>query len=329
MKQASMQAIRVHQFGTPDVLCCEALPVPEVGAGEVLVSVRAVGINPVDTYIRAGNYAALPPLPYTPGMDAAGVVAAIGAGVTKVAVGDRVYTAGTLSGAYADFALCQMAQVFALPNNCGFDAGAALGVPAATAFRALFQKGRARAGDKLLVHGASGSVGLAAVQLAQAAGLKVYATAGSDAGLNQLNSFAVEGVFDHRRDDYVSALDAQAGGVDLVLEMLANVNLENDLQLLAANGRVVVIGSRGRTHIDARLIMQKEALVTGVMLFAATPAELAEIHAGLYRHLSDASLTPVVSRGFALADAALAHAALAQPHVGKLILTTVAGMPCI
>jgi NADPH2:quinone reductase len=324
-----MKAIRVHEFGGPSVLRCEELPVPDVGTDQVLVQVHAAGVNPVDTYIRSGTYALKPPLPYTPGTDAAGVVAAIGAGVTHLAVGDRVYTAGALTGAYADFALCRGDQVYPLPDNCGFDGGAALGVPAATAFRALFQKGHARAGEKLLVHGATGSVGLAAVQLALAAGLKVYATGGSNEGRLQLAGLGAEAVFDHHAADHVTQLRQQSGGVDLVLEMLGNVNLENDLQLLSSNGRVVIIGNRGRTEIDPRLIMQKEAVVTGVMLFAATPAELAEIHAGLYRHLANGSLTPVIARGFALDDAALAHEAVLQSHVGKLVLTPTAGLPCI
>lgn len=322
MTAEMMNAIRVHEFGGPEALRCERMAVPEVGASEVLVRVHAAGVNPVDTYIRSGSYAVKPALPYTPGMDAAGVVAAVGAGVTSVAPGDRVYTSGTLSGAYADFALCQASQVFALPDNCDFAQGASLGTPAATAFRALFQKGRARSGEKLLVHGATGSVGLAAVQLALAAGLEVYATGGSEEGRRQLALLGVAAVFDHRSDTYVGELEAQSGGVDLVLEMLGNVNLQTDLQLLARNGRVVVIGNRGRIEIDPRLIMQKEAIVTGVMLFAATAKEQAEIHAGLYHYLAAGALAPVLGRSFALADAALAHEAVLQSHVGKLVLLT-------
>lgn len=318
---AQMQAIRVTEFGEPEVLRCTSVPVPSVGAGEVLVQVHAAGVNPVDTYIRSGNYALKPALPYTPGMDAAGVVVEASEGV-PFAVGDRVYTSGTLSGAYADFALCRAGQVFALPDNCDFAAGAALGTPAATAFRALFQKGRARAGEKLLVHGATGSVGLAAVQMALAAGLKVYATGGSEEGLAFLASLPLAGVFDHRSSGYADELNAQVGGVDLVLEMLGNVNLQTDLQLLARNGRVVVIGNRGRIEIDPRLIMQKEAIVTGVMLFAATAEEQREIHAGLYRYLAAGALAPVLARSFVLADAALAHEAVLQSHVGKLVLLT-------
>lgn len=319
-----MKAISVGEFGGPEVLRCKTVPIPEVGAGEVLVAVHAVGVNPVDTYIRSGTYAVKPALPYTPGTDAAGVVAVVGAGVTGVASGDRVYTAGTVSGAYADFALCKASQVHPLPANCSFAQGAALGTPTATAFRALFQKGRAQAGETLLVHGATGSVGLAAVQLALAAGLRVYATGGSEEGRALLTQLGVAAVFDHHSPDYVERLQ-QAGGINLVLEMLGNVNLERDLQLVARDGRIVIVGNRGRIEIDPRLIMQKEAVVTGVMLSAATPTELAEIHAGLNRYLVDGRLSPVVGQRFTLEEAALAHETVLKSHVGKVVLLTEVG----
>ena len=164
----TMQAIRVHEFGGPDVLSYEAVPeLPAPGKGEVLLFLRAVGVNPVETYIRNGTYANLPQLPYTPGTDAAGVVEAVGQGVESIVPGDVVYTSGTLTGAYAQKALAKTETVFPLPENITFEQGAGVFVPYATAYRALMQRARGRAGQSVLVHGASGGVGTAAVQIAR------------------------------------------------------------------------------------------------------------------------------------------------------------------
>src|SRR5262245_40840614 len=175
-----MKAIRVTQFGGPEVLRVEEVAEPRPGAGQVLVRVQAVGVNPVDTYIRSGAYARKPELPYTPGTDAAGTVAAVGEGVTTVSAGDRVYTSGTVTGAYAEIAVAEVSQVHPLPEKASFPQGAAVNVPYATAYRALFQRARGQAGETVLVHGASGGVGIASVQLAVAAGMTVYGTAGTE-----------------------------------------------------------------------------------------------------------------------------------------------------
>src|SRR6266496_146350 len=182
-KRKSMKAIRVHEFGGPEVLRLEEVPTPRPGPGEVLVRIHAIGVNPVETYIRAGTYARLPALPYTPGNDGAGVVEEIGSDVNEFKPGDRVYTGGSLAGStYAEFTLCKTAQVHPLPENVSFAQGAAMGTPYATAYRGLFQRADAKPGETVLVHGASGGVGTAAVQLARACGLRVFGTAGSDQG---------------------------------------------------------------------------------------------------------------------------------------------------
>src|SRR5208283_471787 len=168
-----MKAIRLHEFGPPETMRLEEVHDPRPGPGQVVVRVHAAGVNPVETYIRAGTYALKPPLPYTPGGDAAGVIAAAGEHVTRFKAGDRVYTAGTISGAYAQLALCSAEQVHPLPENISFAQGAGLHIPYATAYRALFLRAHAQAGQAVLVHGASGAVGLATVQFAAAAGLTV------------------------------------------------------------------------------------------------------------------------------------------------------------
>ncbi len=277
-----MKAIRVHQLGEPEVMKLEDTPDPRPRDGEVLVAIRAAGVNPVDTYIRAGRYTA-PPLPYTPGMVGAGVVEAVGAGVTRVKPGDRVYTAGSLSGTYAGKALCREAQVYALPERISFAQGAGVNVPCATAYRALFHRARAQPGEVVLVHGGSGGVGIAAIQLARHAGGK---------------------------------------GADVILEMLANVNLGRDLTALAKHGRVVVIGSRGTVEIDPRETMGRDAAILGMTLMNATDDEAFSIHSALVAGLANGTLNPIVGKEMPLADAPRAHHEVIEGKAyGKIVLT--------
>jgi len=320
-----MKAIRVQEFGGPEVLRLEEVPTPRPGAGQVLVRMNAVGINPVETYIRAGTYARLPQLPYTPGNDGAGVVEQVGPDVTEFKTGDRVYTAGSLSGTYAEFALCKMDQVHRLPENASFTQGAAMGTPYATAYRGLFQRAEARPGETVLVHGASGGVGTAAVQLARARGLSVFGTAGSEEGLKLAREQGAHDVFDHRAPDHfeqiMKATDGR--GVDVIVELLANVNLGKDLTILAKGGRVAIIGSRGRVEIDPRDTMQRDVDVRGMVLPNTPPAEMASIHAALVAGLENGTLRPVIGKEFPLSGAAQAHRAVMEPGaVGKVVLRT-------
>src|SRR5688572_25079341 len=226
-----MKAIRVQQFGDPFVMKLEEVPDKAAGAGQVLVDVKAAGVNPVDTYIRSGQYASLPTLPFTPGADAAGVVAAVGNDVQDFKMGDRVYMSGTVDGraygSYAQKALCTVDQVHHLPSHVSFTEGAGVGVPYVTAWRALFDKGRAIPGETVLIHGASGAVGVAATQIASAAGLRVFGTAGTERGRELARDQGAHEVFDHTSTGYEKDVLAKTGGrgVDVIIEMLANVNL--------------------------------------------------------------------------------------------------------
>src|SRR6516164_6518294 len=320
-----MKAIRVTAFGGPEVLRLEEEPTPKPGPGEVLVRIHAVGVNPVETYIRAGTYARLPELPYTPGNDGAGVVEQIGADVTEFKAGDRVYTAGSLTGTYAELALCRKEQVHPLPANVSFAQGAAIGTPYATAYRGLLQRAVAKPGETVLVHGASGAVGTAAVQLARADGLRVFGTAGSDQGLKLAREQGAHEVFDHRALEHFEQIMKATGGrgVDVILEMLANVNLGNDLTILAKAGRVVIIGSRGAVEIDPRNTMQRDADVRGMILPNTPPQEMASIHAALVARLENGTLRPAIGKEFALAEAAEAHRAVMESGaIGKIVLRT-------
>jgi NADPH2:quinone reductase len=319
-----MKAIRVNEFGHPEVLRLEEVPTPRPGPGEVLVRIRAVGVNPVETYIRAGKYARLPKLPYTPGNDGAGVVEQASPDVNEFKPGDRVYTAGSVSGVYAEFALCKTEQVHRLPENVSFAQGAAMGTPYATAYRGLFQRAEAKAGETVLVHGASGGVGTAAVQLARARGLRVFATAGSDEGCKLALEQGAREVFDHHAPEHfeqiMKATDGR--GVDVIVELLANVNLGKDLTIIAKGGRVAIIGSRGRVEIDPRDTMQRDADVRGMMLMNISPADLASIHAALVAGLENGTLHPVIGKEFPLAEVAEAHRAVMEKGAtGKIVLT--------
>ena len=323
-----MRAIRVHRFGGPEVLSLEEVPDPVVGPGQVLIRNHAAGVNPVDGYIRAGQYARLPALPYTPGWDGAGIVEAVGEGVTRFVPDDRVYFSGTTAGrgmgAYAERVCCHEVNVHPLPETLSYAQGSAIGVPYATAHLALFHRAQLRAGETVLVHGASGAVGLAAVQLARAHGATVIGTAGSDAGLEIVAEEGAEHVVRHGRPESVEEIRAASGGrgVDVIVEMLANVNLDHDLGLLALHGRVVIVGSRGRVEIDPRKAMAKEAAVLGTMLWNVSDDEVLEIHQLMGPGFAEGLLRPVVGHQFPLAEAGKAHdAVFASGARGTVVLT--------
>jgi NADPH2:quinone reductase len=323
-----MRAIRVHEYGGPAVLKLEELPDPKPGPGEVVVRVRAAGVNPVDAYMHTGTYVRKPPLPYTPGQDGAGEVQSAGADVKNFKAGDRVYIAGvgnTAAGAgtYAELALCSPSQLHRLPARTAFGQGAALGVPYCTAYRALFQRAVARPGETVLVHGATGGVGIATVELAHARGLTVIGSGGTDKGLAVVKEHGADVVVNHRETGYADAILKATGGrgVDLIVEMAAHINLDRDLGLLAKHGRVVVVGNRGRAEIDARQAMGRDAAILGMTLFNTTDVDRVEIHAALVAGLENGTLNPVVGREFPLADAARAHEAAMEPGaLGKIVL---------
>ena len=318
-----MKAILVHEFGGPEVLKLEEVPTPKPAAGEVLVRIHAAGVNPYDTYMRSGTYAQKPPLPYTPGSDGAGVIEAVGDGVKKVRRGDRVYTAKTVTGAYAEYALALEEQVHALPEKISFGQGAGVWVPYGTAYHALHHSAEARASETVLVHGSSGGVGSAAVQMAHAMGLTVFGTAGTQKGAELVKREGAHQVFDHSKPGYLEEILKATGGrgVDLILEMLANVNLAHDTKLLANLGRVIVIGNRGEVTINARELMGRRASIRAFTLWGITPAEESEIHAGLVAGLESGTLRPVVGKELRLAEAARAHKEILEPGAaGKMVL---------
>ena len=320
-----MKAIVVREFGPAEAMKIEERSDPVPGPGQVVVQVKAVGVNPVDTYIRAGTYVRKPNLPYTPGTDVGGVIVAVGPEVTGFKSGDRVYTNGTASGygAYAEATLCDSAQVHPLADHLSFAQGAAIGAPYGTAWRALFDRARAQPGETLLVHGASGGVGIAATQLARAYGMRVIGTAGTEKGAALVRTQGAHEVLNHRDAGYMDQVMPLTGGhgVDVILEMLANVNLDKDLGVLAFRGRVVSVGNRGRVEIDPRKLMSKDGAILGMTMFNATAEDLRTAHAAIVAGLENGALKPVVSREFPLAQAPQAHAAILEPGaLGKIVL---------
>ena len=320
-----MKAIIVESFGGPEVLVQKEVPRPEITDDQVLVKIEFAGVNPVDCYIRSGTYASLPALGYTPGMDGAGTVEAVGRGVRGYRKGQRVYVAGSVSGTYAEFCVCNPIQLHPLPRQSSFEEGACIGIPYATAAYALFHRASLRRGQSVLVHGATGGVGIAAIQLAKRAGFRVFATGGSDAGRVLLQSQGADVVFDHHQPGYEQQiLEASGGaGVDLIVEMLANANLGRDLQMLSINGCVAVVGSRGMVQIQPRELMVRDGDIRGIMLSKAPRGVIGRIHTELLSGFTDGSLRPVIRSVFALERAMEAHHLQMTPGaLGKIILKT-------
>lgn len=317
-----MKAIRVHNFGPPEVMRLEDAPEPKPGPGQVLVAVKAAGVNPADTYIREGLFYAAREFPFTPGSDSAGVVEAVGEGVKRFKPGDRVYTAGTLTGSYAEKTVCKETQAHRLPDNVSFSQGASLGVPYATAYRAIFHRAKALPGEKVLVHGASGGVGTASVQLLRSHGMTVIGTAGTEEGRKLALKEGAHFVVDHNFPGHLEEVKKITdGGADVIIEFLANANLGGDLKALAKGGRVVVVGCRGTVEIDPRDTMGRDLSILGMSLLNATEKELESIHAALTVGLENGTLRPIVGKEMPLKDAPAAHHAVMEArHYGKIIL---------
>ncbi len=327
-----MKAIIVREFGEPEVMQVEETETPRPAGTEILVRIHVAGVNPVDTYLRTGIHAHAPKLPYTPGKDGAGVVEAIGDDVTKWKVGDRVYTANSLTGTYAEYSLCEEIDLGRLPENISFEKGAGIWTPYATAYRALFQKAAAKSGETVLIHGASGGVGIAAIQwltgpqaslLARTEKFTVIGTASSDEGKKLIADQGADAVFDHTADDHLAQILEFTGGrgVDVIIEMLANINLERDFQALTMFGRITVVGNRGSLDFNPRVTMGKDATIYGMSLFNSPQMARDEIHAATFNGLQTGKLDPIISRTFPLEDAPKAHHDVIESKaLGKIVI---------
>ncbi|RYG85243.1 MAG: NADPH:quinone reductase, partial [Alphaproteobacteria bacterium] len=231
-------------------------------------------------------------------------------------------------GTYAEKVLAKITNIYRLPSNVSFEQGAGISTPYATAFRALFDKAQVKSGETILVHGASGGVGLAAVQLAfsgllEPKNLTVIGTAGTKEGMELVRKQGAQHVFNHKDPGYIDAiLKATEGrGPNIILEMLANVNLDRDMDLIAKFGRIVVVGNRGSIEINPRKLMTKDSTITGIRLDNGSPKEIGFIHSTLYTGLMNETLVPIVHKTFPLSEAGKAQeAVLADGSMGKIIL---------
>lgn len=324
-----MKAIRVHEFGSPDVLQLRDMPDLQPAPGQVMMQVKAIGVNPLHRLICAG-LVARPPLPFTPGDDAAGLVAAVGEGVTGVKVGDRVYGGQPLTGTYAEQVLYDAAEVYPLPDNTSFSQGASLRGPYYTAHYALYGKGRGIPSETILVHGASGGVGIAAVQMARAAGFYVIGTASSEKGRELVKQEGAHQVFDHAAPEYVQDILnlTQGRGVDLILDMKADVTLPKSTEMVAFNGRIVMIGGKdvgaggaGRTEFNPFTTLFKNADILGLFIGAAPPADVLAMKSTIFAGLENGTLRPIIGQEMPLSDASKALELISQSGAfGKIIL---------
>ncbi|PNJ71882.1 CRYZ isoform 7 [Pongo abelii] len=289
--QKLMRAVRVFEFGGPEVLKLQsdiAVPIPK--DHQVLIKVHACGVNPVETYIRSGTYSRKPLLPYTPGSDVAGVIEAVGGNASAFKKGDRVFTSSTISGGYAEYALAADHTVYKLPEKLDFKQGAAIGIPYFTAYRALIHSAHVKAGESVLVHGASGGVGLAACQIARAYGLKVLGTAGTEEGQKIVLQNGAHEVFNHREVNYID--------------------------------KIKVVGSRGTIEINPRDTMAKESSIIGVTVFSSTKEEFQQYAAALQAGMEIGWLKPVIGSQYPLEKVAEAHENIIHGSgaTGKMIL---------
>ena len=316
------RAIVMKETGGPEVLVLRDVIMPIPSDTQVRIEVHAVGVNPVETYWRSGTAGRNPKLPYTPGRDASGIVDAIGKSVVGFKKGDRVFTTGAATGTYSHHCLVDVNDIHLLPNDVTFDAGASLGTPALAAYRAVFTRGEAKSGDKILIHGASGGVGLIAIQLAKSHGMTVVGTADNQRGVNLIKSVGCDEGFIHNKKGYFEDVK-KSGPYDLIVEVIANINLANDLSAVAKNGKVVIVGSRGEVKINPRDIMVKEVDVRGLFLTAQTLTQKRQAVAKLTAGLSQGTIKPVVSEVLALDQAARAHVRVIEREegiIGKIIL---------
>jgi len=321
-----MQAIHVEQFGGPEVLQLKNnLIVPPLTPTQVLVRVMYTGVNPVETYIREGQYSRLPDLPYIPGSDAAGYVESVGIDVTGLAIGTRVFVTGRNSGAYAEFIVTEYNYVFPLHQRLSFAQGAALGVPYFTAYKALILGAKAKPGETVLIHGASGAVGTAAVQIARSMGVIVFGTAGTKDGMDVVAKCGAHHVFNHNHKSYEKKMLEQTNneGFDVIIEHLANINLGHDVQMLKRDARIMVVGCRGSVNINPRHLMLPEASIRGVTLQGnTTVAQYKEIGSAIVAGIEAGWVNPVINKEYGMEEAQQVHYDIihSKGAKGKLVL---------
>jgi NADPH:quinone reductase len=325
-----MRAVEIAEPGGPDVLRLVQRPIPEPGVDEVLIRVAAAGVNRPDVLQRLGHYAPPPGVSDLPGLEVAGTIDAIGSGVARWRVGDRV-CALVAGGGYAEYCVAPEVQCLPAPSRLDLPSAAAVPETFFTVWTNVFDRGRLQAGESILVHGGSSGIGTTAIQLAHARGARVFATAGSDDKCRACEALGAERAVNYRTDDFVTVVrDRTDGrGVDVVLDMVGGDYTARNLSALAVEGRLVQIAFlRGAAvSVDLRILMQRRLTITGSTLRPRSVAEKGAIAAAVERHvwplLESGAVAPRVHATFPLAQAADAHRLLeSSAHIGKIVLLT-------
>lgn len=320
-----MRAIEITEPGGPEVLRISEQPMPTPGVGEVLIKVAYAGVNRPDALQRAGKYAPPPSASPLPGLEASGVIAAVGAGVTEWAEGDAV-CALLPGGGYAEYVLTPAAHCLPVPAGMGMREAACLPETFFTVWSNVFERGGLKAGERFLVHGGSSGIGTTAIQLANAFGARVFTTAGSEAKVEACKALGAEVAMNYRDTDFVEVLKAE-GGANLILDMVGGSYLPRNIKALAMEGRLVQIAflQGPKVELNFAQIMMRRLTVTGSTLRPQSDlakAKIAEaLRAKVWPMLDNGRVAPVMDQEFALADAAAAHARMeAGDHIGKIVL---------
>ena len=325
-----MTAIEIREPGDPDVLVPVERPRPEPGAGEVLIQVAAAGVNRPDVFQRRGRYPPPPGASDIPGLEVAGAIAAVGADVGEWRPGDRV-CALVAGGGYAEFCVAPAGQCLPIPGRLDMIAAAAIPETFFTVWTNVFDRGRLRARESILIHGGSSGIGTTAIQLARARGARVFATAGSAAKCAACERLGAERCVNYREADFVGVLNTATGGrgVDVILDMVGGPYFPRNIATLAMEGRLVEIATLGgaTAEINIQTVMQRRLTITGSTLRARPVAEKAAIASALVANvwplLESGEVTPIVFKTFPLRDAAAAHALMeSSQHIGKIVLVT-------
>jgi NADPH2:quinone reductase len=323
-----VKAIEITQPGPPDVLQLVERPEPFPAADEILIDVAAAGVNRPDVLQRLGKYPVPPGASDIPGLEVAGVVAAVGADVRGWTVGEPI-CALLAGGGYAERAVAPQEQCLPIPK--GLTAIQAAGIPETffTVWTNVFQRGRLNAGETILIHGGTSGIGTTAIQLAKVFGARVFTTAGSDEKCAAAKALGADEAFNYRTEDWVAAAKEVTGGrgVDLILDMVGGDYIGRNLDLLVVEGRLVQIAflKSAKAELDFSVMMRKRQWITGSTLRPRTPLEKGVIARELLEHvwplLEQGSVAPVIHQTFPLADAAAAHRMMeGGTHIGKLVL---------
>lgn len=320
-----MRAIEITEPGGPEVLRISEQPMPTPGVGEVLIKVAYAGVNRPDALQRAGKYAPPPSASPLPGLEASGVIAAVGAGVTEWAEGDAV-CALLPGGGYAEYVLTPAAHCLPVPAGMGMREAACLPETFFTVWSNVFERGGLKAGERFLVHGGSSGIGTTAIQLANAFGARVFTTAGSEAKVEACKALGAEVAMNYRDTDFVEVLKAE-GGANLILDMVGGSYLPRNIKALAMEGRLVQIAflQGPKVELNFAQIMMRRLTVTGSTLRPQSDlakAKIAEaLRSKVWPLLDNGRVAPVMDQEFALADVAAAHARMeAGDHIGKIVL---------